>query len=947
MAVVIRPFIFGVLMTVSISERLSPLYEGNGTNTRFDFTFRVFDQEDASGVSVKHQVNADFENVDEALYSVVINEDNLGGYITFYTAPAVGFEFYIMGETPVDQLLDITNYDNFYPDAIERSLDKLTAILQEWVNSLGFEKLSRGKALELLDLAIQEQIREQGLAMDQIDSYAKALSDSIRNIVIQNGWLAELVVDGSTSQKEINAGLDDISQLLLVQEPNHGMRMYVKSYVSGLEKGGGQFIYDVNKTGTNDGGTVCSGWVRQLNDYIDFDMFGIEANGSIPVDQKIINAFAASKLYQKPLRNYSGTYYLDGADPITIGFDYDLTGTVFKFGPNFSGGFIIDRGAETIIYDSLSDIVALLKTQGILSANATSIPVLANDTTIDDSYISISTSTPLYRYRGDIMNRFELNRVYKKGQVASTFYYDFDMTAITQVKAQKVADTEFTGKGLSIDETLLTANITIVRVRNGNRYRLSGFRFNDDGVLATNIKSKVGVETTCHDWEIDGLDTSSVYINSANDSNYTIWAGENFGVKLKNICSDGYGWGAIGFNNCKRVTFEDSQLNRIDFHKPCHDYLKIKDCTIGNWGILVTMMGDLILENPYFLMRKAYQNDGILRSRDDTGGWCNGNLIITNPIIDGELNAEIAFARCQRADATNAIPSGSPIRPEFFSTFEINGGVVKSNVLMALFDSNQSAANAAIKLPRYIKIDSLKFNFNDFLTIYLDRFAKRNEGVILEMNDTPMGTLNILDNAAVGTKVFANIEKLRGFDNSPATFVNKADGVFNVSNSKLLKYSEYSGGYSSFTPVVNFIGGELENTTNSLYLDVQNPAKDRISARGMKFTFSDANAFRDDLQFMNSANCRFNSKKYFDFYVGSGALNTTSFQLKAYGDLGLIVKSGAAGALKTDNIIIDISQNGTAALPSSGGTVSVSVASNTATVTVNATSLQYVGMTSN
>ncbi len=195
-------FFIGVFMTVSISERLSPLYEGNGINTRFDFTFRVFDQEDANGVSVKHQVGADFENIDESLYSVTINPDNLGGHITFLTAPEVGFEFYIAGETPVDQQLDITNYDNFYPDAIERSLDKLTAILQEWAHSLGFERLSRTKALELLDLALQDQIRNQGLALDQIDAFAKDLANRLETIVVERGWLAELVAtkDGKNQQ---------------------------------------------------------------------------------------------------------------------------------------------------------------------------------------------------------------------------------------------------------------------------------------------------------------------------------------------------------------------------------------------------------------------------------------------------------------------------------------------------------------------------------------------------------------------------------------------------------------------------------------------------------------------------------------------------------------------------------------------------------------------------
>ncbi|WP_205675500.1 hypothetical protein [Acinetobacter calcoaceticus] len=740
--------------------------------------------------------------------------------------------------------------------------------------------------------------------------------------------------------------VESISELLNIQNPANGQTVYLKSYYSGQNRGGGHFIYDSEKAQQNDEIVIINGWVRQLNDYIDFSMLSIENEGNVPVDDKIIKAFAASKNYRKPLRNFSGTYYLNGAEPIIIGFDYDLTGTVFKLGPNFSGGFEIDRGIKTTTYDSTSEIVTLLKTQGNLSANATYIPVLESDNTLNDSFIAINATTPMYLYRGAVMTRFELNRVFKKGQIASTFFYDFDMSAITQVKSQKVADTEFIGKGLSIDETLVSSNLTIVRVKNGNRYRFSGFRFHDDSSLSTNIKSKIGIETTCHDIEIDGLDTTSVFINSNSDSNYTVWAGENFQMKLSNICSDGYGWGAIGFNNCKRVTFENCQLNRIDFHKPCHDYLKVKDCTIGNWGILVTMMGDLIIENPRFLLRKAYQNDGILRSRDDTGGWCNGNLIITNPVIEGELNAEIALARCQR-NALNTIPVGSPVRHEFFETFVINGGVVKSNVLMALFDSNQSPTNSDIMLPRYIKIDSLKFNYNDFLSIYIDRFAKRNEGVNLEILDTPVGTLNILDNAGVGTKVYANIEKLRGFDNSPATLINKADGVFNITSSKISKYREYSGGFNLFSPIVNFNGGELENTNDSVYFDAQSAAKDRILVRDMKFTYADANAFRNDLHFISTSNCRFNGKKYFDFYVGNGTSNTANFSLQAFGDLGLIVKSGVTGALKTDNVIIDISQSGIAALPTSGSSVSVSISGTTATITVNATNLQYVGMISN
>ena len=40
-------------MTVPVSDRLSQLYVGNGVNTRFDFIFRIFQQEDENGVTIR------------------------------------------------------------------------------------------------------------------------------------------------------------------------------------------------------------------------------------------------------------------------------------------------------------------------------------------------------------------------------------------------------------------------------------------------------------------------------------------------------------------------------------------------------------------------------------------------------------------------------------------------------------------------------------------------------------------------------------------------------------------------------------------------------------------------------------------------------------------------------------------------------------------------------
>lgn len=183
-------------MTVQVSDRLSQLYVGNGINTRFDFTFRAFEQEDETGIGVRVKVGNDFEFIDESEYAVTLNPDNLGGYVTFVEPPSAVTFFYIAGKTPVDQLLDITNYDNFYPDAIERALDKLTAILQEWKHLVDFETQAR----ILADIDYDELAKQREA---DLKSYIDGIASSIIGQPIR-GLPATFVVDGDENQKQIN-----------------------------------------------------------------------------------------------------------------------------------------------------------------------------------------------------------------------------------------------------------------------------------------------------------------------------------------------------------------------------------------------------------------------------------------------------------------------------------------------------------------------------------------------------------------------------------------------------------------------------------------------------------------------------------------------------------------------------------------------------------------------
>ncbi len=254
-------------MTVQVADRLSQLYVGNGINTRFDFTFRVFDQEDETGVAVRIKIGNDFEFLDESKYAVTINQDNLGGYITFTEAPDNKTFFYIAGKTPVDQLLDITNYDNFYPDALERALDKITAILQEWNHLVDFET----KARILADIAYDDLAKEREADLKAyIDGIASAITG--RPVL---GLPSEFVVDGNDTQKQINDKsvrvFETISDLLAYAPRKDKQVVYVKGYHAPTNfalaqpyKGGGNRTFVESRRNENDGFLCINGWVLQI-----------------------------------------------------------------------------------------------------------------------------------------------------------------------------------------------------------------------------------------------------------------------------------------------------------------------------------------------------------------------------------------------------------------------------------------------------------------------------------------------------------------------------------------------------------------------------------------------------------------------------------------------------------------------------------------------------------
>lgn len=103
-----------------------------------------------------------------------------------------------------------------------------------------------------------------------------------KRIMLTNGYIVKSTVDGNTNDPNVDMTgwmfddntVESIADLIAIQNPKDGQVKCVKSYHTGVNKGGGYFVYESAKSTVNDGGIVINGWVRQGFDALDPYMFG-------------------------------------------------------------------------------------------------------------------------------------------------------------------------------------------------------------------------------------------------------------------------------------------------------------------------------------------------------------------------------------------------------------------------------------------------------------------------------------------------------------------------------------------------------------------------------------------------------------------------------------------------------------------------------------------------
>lgn len=290
---------------MAVSEQTPYIeYVGNGVATNFALNFDC--KSKGHLIVLVDEIEPPIETW--SLYS---------GNVVFTTAPASSQKITIQRNTPFSRTTDYQSYNNsFRPPAVNDDFDRVWLKLQElgvadWLLRLYIDRLHGEQKtyidqkdtqlqnninnlsihVDQQDVRLQqnidnlkiyvddnddelrtdllEEIRKQGVALDQLEEYYNHLIQRLANTATNNGWDTSLVTEGTTgfSQSQINAGLSSITDLLSIQSPLRGMRFFIKSHhnenaVAYPEfLGSGWYIYEPNQAAINNGGTIINGWV--------------------------------------------------------------------------------------------------------------------------------------------------------------------------------------------------------------------------------------------------------------------------------------------------------------------------------------------------------------------------------------------------------------------------------------------------------------------------------------------------------------------------------------------------------------------------------------------------------------------------------------------------------------------------------------------------------------
>jgi len=173
----------------------------------------------ANGVTTSFVLDFDCENKDHLIVTKDGVEPPVGewslinGTVVFTTAPLNGALIVIQRNTPFSRSIDYQSYNNsFRPGPVNKDFDWIWLKLQElgvadWILANRIDALKNyvDDRDDELRAYLLEEIRKQGVALDQLEDYCNYLMQRLAQIAVDKGWGALFVVDASgETQQQVN-----------------------------------------------------------------------------------------------------------------------------------------------------------------------------------------------------------------------------------------------------------------------------------------------------------------------------------------------------------------------------------------------------------------------------------------------------------------------------------------------------------------------------------------------------------------------------------------------------------------------------------------------------------------------------------------------------------------------------------------------------------------------
>lgn len=124
------------------------------------------------------------------------------------------------------------------------------------------------------------------------------------------------------------------------------------------------------------------------------------------------------------------TVKIKGSESITIKHGFDFNGSILDVS-EYGGTINILRDEQTTVYNASSTVVQQLVAGGEL--NGRYFAGWSDNETLVNSFIRMKTSQPYYRYRGDIVNRQEMNVVIREGAMEAPLMFPLNPSLITDI----------------------------------------------------------------------------------------------------------------------------------------------------------------------------------------------------------------------------------------------------------------------------------------------------------------------------------------------------------------------------------------------------------------------------------------------------------------------------------------------------------------------------------